>query len=206
MSIKKLQFSEPFYKIKWIDNEMQYKIDNTSIVINLGERGIRVKDKPLVYLKSTIVRNLIVKDIHRALVIEDYERNRNHAELFAEIQKRWPLMYELTGQDRFKGIPVRRSPKEKIDTIELCLFCVDAMTNVGLHKQHSHREVHTQLLGYGKMQKFEDNNYETLYQEEVLAPGYTHEPFYTEENVYPWHQYQSISDSIYIYVIIEASK
>ena len=80
------------------------------------------------------------------------------------------------------------------------------MTNVGLHKQHSHMEVHTQLLGYGKMQKFEENNYDTLYQEEILAPGYTHEPFYTEENVYPWHQYQSISDSVYLYVIIGASK
>jgi hypothetical protein len=206
MSIKKFEFSEPFYTIKWIDNEVQYKIDKTSIVINLGKRGILTKDKALGYLRSTIVRNVTLKDIQRALVIEDYERNKEPEELFSEIQRQWPLMYELTGQDRFKGIPVRRSPKEKIDTIELYLFCVDAMTNVGLHKQHSHREVHTQLLGYGKMQKFEENDYNTLYQEEILAPGYTHEPFYAEDNVYPWHQYQSVSDSIYLYVIVEASK
>lgn len=39
-------------------------------------------------------------------------------------------------------------------------------------------EVHTQLLGYGKIQKFEESNYDTLYQEEILAPGATHEPVY----------------------------
>jgi hypothetical protein len=206
MSVKQLKFSIPFYTIQFVDNEIEYKINHTSIVINLGERGILVKDSPLGCLKSTIVRNVTIKDIQRALVIEDYEGNRDHPELFAKIQKAWPLMYETTGQERFKGVPVRRSPKEKIGNIELYLFYVSAMTDVGLHKEHSHREVHTQLLGYGKMQKFEEKNYDTLYQEEILAPGYTHVPFYTEENIYPWHQYQSISDSIYLYVIIEASK
>ena len=206
MSLRKLQFSEPFYSINFIDNETQYKIDNTGIVINLSERGILVKDKTLNYLRSTIVRNVTLKNIQRALVIEDYEKSEDHSKLFSEIQKQWPLMYEMTGLERYKGVPVRRSPNEKIGNIELYLFYVGAMTNVGLHKQHSYMEVHTQLLGYGKMQKFEENNYETLYQEEILAPGNTHEAFYNEENVYPWHQYQSISDAIYLYIIIETSK
>ena len=52
------------------------------------------------------------------------------------------------------------------------------------------------------MQKFEENNYNTLYQEEILAPGTTHEPFYDDAYNYPWHQYQSISNSVYIYVIV----
>ena len=63
-------------------------------------------------------------------------------------------------------------------------------------------EVHTQLLGRGKMQKFEENNYATLYQEEILASGATHEPFYDHRFIYPWHQYQSITDAIYMYVIV----
>jgi len=206
MGIKKLQFSEPFYTIKFIDDEKQHKVDDTSIVISLGEKGILVKGRPLQYLKSTIVRNVIINNIQGALVIEDYERNRDHAKLFGEIQKQWPLMYDITREERFKGIPARRSPKEKVENIELYLFFVAAGTDVGLHKQHSLLEVHTQLLGYGKMQKFEEKNYDTLYQEEILAPGNTHEPFYNEEHVYPWHQYQSISDSIYLYVIIGTSK
>ena len=74
MGIKKLQFSEPFYTIQFIDTEKRYKIDDTSIVINLGEKGILIKDRPLQYLKSTIVRNVILYDIQRALVIEGYEK------------------------------------------------------------------------------------------------------------------------------------
>jgi hypothetical protein len=206
MGIRTLQFSEPFYTIKFIDNERQYKIDDTSIVISLAEKGILIRDRPLEYLKSTIVRNVIINDIQRTLVIEGYEKKAVDAELFSKIQDQWPLMYDITHEERFKGIPARRSPKEKVENIELNLFFVAARTNVGLHKQHNHLEVHTQLLGYGRMQKFEEKNYDTLYQEEILAPGNTHEPFYNEENVYPWHQYQSISDSIYLYVIIEASK
>ena len=206
MGIKKLQFSEPFYTIKFIDTEKRYNIDDTSIVINLGEKGILIKDRPLQYLKSTIVRNVILYDIQRALVIEGYEKTGADAELFSKIQKQWPLMYDITREERFKGVPARRSAIEKVDHIELKLFYVSALTNVGLHKQHNHLEVHTQLLGYGKMQKFEDKNYDTLYQEEILAPGNTHDPFYNEKHVYPWHQYQSISDSIYLYVIMGTSK
>ena len=206
MGVRTLHFSDPFYTIKFIDNEKQYKIDDTSIVINLGEKGILVKDRPLQYLKSTIVRNVILYDIQRALVIEGYEKTGADAELFSKIEKQWPLMYDITREERFKGIPAWRSPIEKVDNIELKLFYVSALTNVGLHKQHNHLEVHTQLLGYGKMQKFEEKNYDTLYQEEMLAPGNTHEPFYNEEHVYPWHQYQSISDCIYLYMIIETSK
>ena len=206
MGIRTLQFSEPFYTIKFIDNEKQYKIDDTSIVICLGEKGILIKDRPLNYLKSTIVRNVMLYDIQRAFVIEGYEKTGADAELFSKIQKQWPLMYDITREERFKGISARRSPIERVDNIELKLFYVSALTNVGLHKQHGHLEVHTQLLGYGKMQKFEEKNYDTLYQEEILAPGNTHDPFYNKENVYPWHQYQSISDAIYLYVIIETSE
>ena len=206
MGIITLQFSEPFYTIKFIDNEKQYKIDDTSVAINLGASSVVVKDRPLAYLKSAIVRNVVINDIQRALVIEGYEKKGADTELFSKIQKQWPLMYDITQEERFKGVPARRSPKEKVENIELCLFFVAARTDVGLHKQHNHLEVHTQLLGYGKMQKFEEKNYDTLYQEEILAPGNTHEPFYNEENVYPWHQYQSISDAIYLYVIIETSE
>jgi len=206
MGVRTLHFSAPFYTIKFVDNENQYKINDTSIVMSLAERAILVKDRPLQYLKSTIVRNVMINNIQRALVIEGYERNRDHAKLFGEIYKQWPLMYDITQEERFKGIPARRSPIENVDNIELKLFYVSALTNVGLHKQHNHLEVHTQLLGYGKMQKFEDKNYDTLYQEEILAPGNTHDPFYNEKHVYPWHQYQSISDSIYLYVIMGTSK
>ena len=48
--------------------------------------------------------------------------------------------------------------------------------NVGLHKDHDfcpvpgYREVHTQLVGFGKMQQCRDRDIKTLYLEEPMAP------------------------------------
>ena len=202
MSVQPLPFSEPFYTMKFIDSQDWYEIDDISIVINLGEPDIRVKGSPLGYLKSTIVNNVTLSGVRRAIVVEGYESRIPAGELFAATQKQWPLMHDITGLQRFKGVPVRRSPKEEVGNIELYLFSVGALTNVGLHQQHEHMEVHTQLMGCGKMQKFEENSYGALYQEEILAPGATHEPFYDDRFIYPWHQYQSITDAIYMYLII----
>ncbi len=200
MSIRPLQFGEPFYTIKAILEEEQYRIGNKSIVVNLSEKSIWVKESALAFQKSTIVRNVAIRNIERALVIEDYERNSNDSQWVSEIKRQWRLMYDMTRQERHKGIQLWRSVKEKLDNIELNLCFISANVETGLHKQHSSdfMEVHTQVLGYGKMQKFEENDVNTLYQEVILAPGFTHDRFYNEENVYPWHQYQSISDAIYM--------
>jgi hypothetical protein len=200
MSIRTLQFPEPFYTIKALHGEKEYGIARNSIVINLSEIDLRVKDKPLTFLKSTIVRGTTIKEIQRALVIEDYEKNSANPEFFNEIKKQWRLMYEISKQERHRGIHLWRSPKEKVDNIDLNLCYISANVDTGPHKGHSSNfmEVHTQLLGYGKMQKLEENDATTMYQEVILSPGYTHEPFFSEDNVYPWHQYHSISDCIYM--------
>jgi len=204
MKIKILHFCDPFYTIKIVSEDNQYAVGNKSIIVNLGEKDIMVKGMPLARLKSTIVTNVMVKGLQRALVIEDYERKGDTSRLFAEIKKQWRMMYDLTGQERHKGVRLWRSPKQRIDNIEINLCCIDAQVDSGLHREHSSRfrEVHTQLLGYGKMQKFEENDPRTLYQEVILAPGLTHDPFYNEHDVYPWHQYQSISDAIFMAIEI----
>ena len=103
MSVQQLPFSEPFYTMKFIDGESRYEIDDISIVINLGESDIRVKGSPLGYLKSTIVKNVTLTDVRRAIVVEGYASRMPAGELFAATQKQWPLMYETTGLERFKG-------------------------------------------------------------------------------------------------------
>lgn len=205
MSIKTLQFCEPFFTIKAIQDEREYKIDNKSIVINLSESDVMVKDKPVCHLKSTIVTNISVKNLQRGLIVEDYEKNTDQAKLFAEIKKQWPVMYDMTKQERHKGILLWRSSKEKVfgnTEINLCYIAPNVST--GPHKTHAANftEVHTQLLGVGKMQKLAENDYSTLYQEVILAPGITHDPFCNEQVVYPWHQYQSVTDAIYMAIEI----
>ena len=87
MSIVRLQFPEPFYTIKAIHDEKEFRIANKSIVVNLSEKYIWVKDNPLTHLKSTIVRNIVIKEIARALVIEDYEKDSTSQGWFDDIKK-----------------------------------------------------------------------------------------------------------------------
>jgi hypothetical protein len=78
--------------------------------------------------------------------------------------------------------------------------------NVGLHKDHDFcpvpgfREVHTQIMGFGKMQQCTERDIATLYLEEPMAPGQTHRPMYDDEGNYPWHQFETITPSIFLAV------
>lgn len=206
MSINTLTFCEPFFTIKTIQDEKEYQVGKKSIVINLNKDAITIKDNKLYYLKSTIVANIIINNIQQAIIVEDFEKE-NLLDLHREIKKKWPMMYDMTKQIRHKGIMLWRSPQEKIfGNIEINLCYIADSVSTGLHKTHATNftEVHTQILGVGKMQKFSENDISTFYQEVVLAPGYTHEPFYNEKIEYPWHQYQSITDAIYMPIEIQA--
>ena len=155
---------------------------------------------PLGFLKSTILRNTEIRDVQHAVVIENYLKNGNGPELFDKIRDKWPIYYDMSRQERHRGLNIWRSPKEMVDNIAFNLCLINAGVDSGPHKEHTphFREVHTQVLGYGKMQKFEENDLNTLYQEVILAPGITHEPFFDKDIVYPWHQYHAISDAVYM--------
>jgi len=62
------------------------------------------------------------------------------------------------------------------------------------------REVHTQIVGLGKMQQCREKDVSTLYLEEPMAPGTTHRPMYDAEGNYPWHQFETITPSIFMAV------
>lgn len=52
------------------------------------------------------------------------------------------------------------------------------------------------------MQKFHDNDFKQIYQDDILAPGNTHVAYAgldkDGEFVYPWHQYYGDSECIWI--------
>jgi hypothetical protein len=81
--------------------------------------------------------------------------------------------------------------------------------NVGLHKLHwggtTFKEVHTQIVGYGKMQQCLEQGVNTLYLEEPLVPGATHQPMYDEQGNYPWHQYETITPAIFMPIEMQLS-
>lgn len=96
--------------------------------------------------------------------------------------------------------PVSASPRRY--RLQLNLWYTPEETNCGIHTGHQFLEVHTQVLGTGHMQKFRENNSETLYEDVPMVPGYTHDPFFVLANdgsfSYPWHRYYAKTDCIWM--------
>ncbi|WP_434309571.1 hypothetical protein [Hominifimenecus sp. rT4P-3] len=210
MSIQKLDFGQPLFEMEYVENEERYFVKPKSMVINLAERSqttIWIKGIPLLPLKGTIVEGVWLENIGRALVILDYERyDIEDPEVIARIKSSWKSLYECSGIERHKGIPYFKSPKVRVggDT-ELNVCFTEAMAPSGPHRDHDRDfdEVHAQIRGFGKMQKFEENDTSTFYQEFIMAPGIVHDKFYNEKGEYPWHQYHSITRAVYMPIEID---
>ena len=86
--------------------------------------------------------------------------------------------------------------------LKLNLWYTPEETDCVIHTGHQFLEVHTQVLGTGRMQKFRENNASTLYEEVVVPPGYTHDPFFLlgsdRSFSYPWHRYYADTDCIWM--------
>jgi hypothetical protein len=96
------------------------------------------------------------------------------------------------------------SPSPRRYRLKLNLWYTPEQTDCGIHTGHKFLEVHTQVLGTGHMQKFLENNSETLYEDVTMSPGYTHDPFFTVGNdrsfSYPWHRYYADTDCVWMAV------
>ena len=88
---------------------------------------------------------------------------------------------------------------------DLHVSCSTVPLNVGLHRDLAFCpvsglcEVHTQIVGFGKMQQFcEDVS--PLYLVESIVPGTTRRPVQDADGNYPWHQFETIPPSIFMVV------
>ncbi|MBQ7561057.1 MAG: hypothetical protein IJS99_04350 [Synergistaceae bacterium] len=206
--ISALDFAEPFFSLDLVQNEKEYKIDSNSLIINLAERSnstMYIKGAGIPPLKAAIAKGCIISDISLALVVKDYERcNINDIPTIQAIKRTWKTIYECSGMERHKGLPYYKSPKFKMgegrNHIELNFcFVSEPLAPSGPHQLHDRNfdEVHAQILGYGKMQKFTTNDINTYFGEYIMAPGIIHDKFYDASGEYPWHQYQSITPCVY---------
>jgi len=96
--------------------------------------------------------------------------------------------------------PVSASPQRY--RLKLNLWYTPEETDCGIHTGHQFLEVHTQILGTGHMQKFRENNADTLYEDVLMCPGFTHDPFFVVGNdrsfSYPWHRYYAQTDCVWM--------
>ena len=207
MSIQALDFAEPFYTVRLLENEAEYQISGKTIVLNLDEKPIRVQDQKLGHLQSVILRETPMRDVTKAVIVERFDEYPDQDALFAEVKKVWPSAWDVRQEERLRGVSHYMSPKVWIGQLGFTMYHSGSVPlNVGLHKFHDFcpvpgfREVHTQIAGFGVMQQCLERDAGTLYLEEPMAPGTTHRPMFDEEGNYPWHQFETITPSIFMAV------
>ncbi len=207
MSIETLTIGEPFFTVRVLKDEASYQITEKTIALNLSFDPIRVRAQRLGELQSVILRDTEMQDVTHAVVIEGFADHQDDAALMASIRETWPSAFEVRGEERLRGIEHYMSPKVWVGQFGFTIYhSATVPLNVGLHKDHAFcavpgfREVHTQIVGFGKMQQCRERDIETLYLEEPMAPGTTHRPMYDAEGNYPWHQFETITPSVFMAV------
>ena len=87
-------------------------------------------------------------------------------------------------------------------TLKLNLWWSPGNTDCFIHTEHPFLEVHTQIHGLGRMQKFRERDGKTIYEDVLMPVGYTHDPFCRvagpNQWQYPWHRYYADTDSVWL--------
>jgi len=195
-----LNFSEKFLNVEYIENAKNYYIGQKTIVVNLGNSSIEIFGKDLKPLKSSIYSNIQLKQAKKIILI-NLKTDLFSKKTFAfskKIMEKWKHVYDIFPLPHLKDTKLWRSEKDRIGNVEFNLWFALGGTNCRIHKEHNFKEIHTQIYGIGRMQKFNENDRKTLYQEVFTSPGYTHDPFYDKNDIYPWHQYYADTDCIWM--------
>lgn len=207
MSTTNLEISEPFFTTKVFQEEERHTVIGKSILLNLSECPIQIQDQKLGHLQSVIVSDVEITGLEHAVLIERFADYPNENELLERIRATWLSAYEVRGEERLRGIGHYMSPKVWLGQFGFTMYhSATVPLNVGLHREHvfcpvpGFREVHTQIVGFGKMQQCRKRDVATLYLEEPMAPGTTHRPMYDPDGNYPWHQFETITPSIFMAV------
>lgn len=207
MTISSLDIAEPFFTLQYLENQQSYPVAGKTIVVNIAGTPVRIEEQLLGTLESVVVQDCTITEVNRAVLVERFADHASDDALFEKIKQTWPLAFDVRKEERLRGVSHYMSPKVHIGNLGLSLYHSGSVPlNVGLHKDHpfcaepGFREVHTQIVGLGKMQQCREQNINTLYLEEPMAPGATHKPMYDADGNYPWHQYETITPSVFMAV------
>ena len=207
MTIETLTIGDPFFTIRILTDEDRHPITGKTIVLNLAETPLQVREQKLGALQSVVLKDTEIRDAAHAVLIEGFADHDSDDALMARIRDTWPSAFQVRGEERLRGVEHYMSPKVWVGQFGFTLYhSASVPLNVGLHRDHAFcpvpgfREVHTQIVGFGKMQQCREKDVNTLYLEEPMAPGTTHRPMSDAEGNYPWHQFETITPSVFMAV------
>ena len=158
MSITRLEISEPFFTTLLIQGEAVHDVTGKCIVLNPSEEPIQLEQQKLGHLQSVIVAHTALRGVAHAVIIEHFADLDNEAALLAKIREVWRSAFDVRGEERLRGIGHYISAKVWLGRFRFTMYHAAPLPlNVGLHSDHAlcpisgFREVHTQIVGFGKM-------------------------------------------------------
>lgn len=218
-----LSFNNDYLDAKWVMNVENYEVSDRTIISNVGvENAVigGVYPKSLKPRTSRVVENVVITEAD-SLILISVKTTTDIGNVTAEWDRYTdgphPVPLWKSTQDDVGIVNVdpyfltqesdsERSGEQQAFQVKVNLWFATAKTNCLLHQTHATPEiveVHTQIHGTGRVQGFYEEDFDTLYEDAILAPGETHTPFahYEEEEnrfVYPWHQYYADTDTIWM--------
>jgi hypothetical protein len=197
------------------------KVAGRAIVVNLGSSDARIHGEPstpLAPLQSCVVIDAEISGQTLAVI-----RVLDEMSLISDARAGWQDFYASRGATADHP-ELLRSPQREVgavvlDTaavlrqsdlagdqalfdVRLNLWFSPAGTACGIHNQHDFIEVHTQLVGTGRMQKFHTKHHLTNYEDHLMCVGNTNPATFCRvqdgEFSYPWHQYFADTDCIWM--------
>mgnify|MGYP001137631355 CR=1 FL=1 len=216
---EELGFSNPLVRANVLREVTDYQITSRSIVVNLSPSDAWAQGTQLAAIppfSSTILTSVSVSgSMLLVLAVAATELDEQAARGLG-----WTDFYGPRAE-----VPVLlRSPQVEIGDVELDegavlhqqgltdavrtfrvkanLWFSPAETDCGIHNRHDFIELHTQVSGHGRMQKFLSRDHGSLYEDQLLSPGNTNPvPFCLERGgayAYPWHQYKADTNCVWL--------
>jgi hypothetical protein len=160
--------------------------------------------------ETTNMGNIILEpdwDLYGKLISTPPSRNTSTNIPYPSNTPLWRSPQESVGSIEFDPFVILKQatmPKERSKfLLKVNLWFAPAQTNCFIHNKHDFLEIHAQIYGQGRMQKFKAQDYGTLYEDLLMSPGYTTSvPFCSaqaqDQFLYPWHQYYADTDCIWL--------
>jgi hypothetical protein len=199
-------------------------LEVSGIVVNLSTKIIEVEgvvNTPIFPWRSTILKGGKILSAERVAVLRvEEEENLGgvglrgwtwFGDIYSGFPRQTPLyMSEIDTighvlEDPFVFTREQVTPStEQEFEIKLKCWWAPGQTDCFIHNEHPFLEVHTQIHGEGRMQKFRERDARTVYEDVAMVPGFSHDAFCRvtgeSEWTYPWHRYFTETEGIWLAV------
>ncbi len=200
--MRRLSFSDKNFTVDLLENVKNMEVREPTILLNINDTAAHVDSEILQPLSSSIFNQVTIPHAGKMISITSVsgfsaleslpDRDR--------LMKEWTHVHDIFPLPHLSETKLWRSKKEKIGNVSFNLWFAAAGTDCGIHNEHDFLEIHTQIWGTGHMQKFHTKDSSTMYEDILMTPGFTHEPFCGQDHLYPWHRYFADTDCVWLAV------